>query len=428
MISETVEPSPARAPKQHSAFFKQSGWLMIANIAGGLMMFGIHPLSNRIPPGQYSIFGTLLMVTAVLPVMPLQMVFAQQTASALATHRERQLASMVRLAWLWLFILWVAAAAVILAFQNQIVAGWKLGGPAPLWITLATVLIALLAPMFTGVLQGKQDFFWIGWASILSGASRLGGAALLVLVFHLGAVGMITGALLSTTLVAMICIWRTRDLWTLPRERFDGRSLLRQILPLTFGFGACQFMFTSDTMFASAFFSSEAMEPYVAAGTMSRALLWLVLPMAAVMFPKIVHSSAKSEKSNLMQIVLLGTAVLAICGGLGLWLVGPLVVKWFRFFPLRYVEPMQLLFPWYAAAMVPFALANVLANDLLARGKFRVVPAIVVLAVTYGFALPFVLNHFPRRLEHVLQTLAVFNLLLLCVCAWAAFGSQKSKA
>jgi O-antigen/teichoic acid export membrane protein len=428
MISETVEQPPARAPKQHAAFFKQSGWLMIANIAGGLMMFGLHPLSNRIPAAQYSIFGTLLMVVAVLPTMPLQMVFAQQTASALATNRERQLASMIRLAWLWLFILWAAAAMVVLAFQNQIVAGWKLGGPAPLWITLATVLIALLAPMFTGVLQGRQDFFWIGWASIFGGVCRLGGAALLVLAFHWGAVGMITGALVSSTLIAIICIWRTRDLWTLPRERFDGGGLLRQILPLTFGFGACQFMFTSDTMFASAFFSSDEIAPYFAAGTMSRALLWLVMPMAAVMFPKIVHSSAKSEKNNLMKIVLLGTALLAICGGLGLWLVGPLVVKWFRFFPLSYVEPMKELFPWYAAALVPLALANVLANDLLAREKFRVVPAMVILAVAYGFALPFVLNHFPGRLEHVLQTLALFNTLLLCACAWAAFGSQKSKA
>jgi O-antigen/teichoic acid export membrane protein len=428
MTSETTQHPPTHSVKPHAAFFRQSGWLMIASIAGGLMMFGIHPLSNRIPPAEYSIFGTLLMVTAVLPTIPLQMVFAQQTARALATHRERQLAGMIRLAWLWLFILWVAAAVVILAFQKQIVAGWKLGGAAPLWITLATVLIALLAPMFTGVLQGKQDFFWIGWAAILGGLCRLGGAALLVLAFHLGAAGMIAGALVSTTLVAIICIWRTRDLWTLPRERFDGRGLLGQILPLTIGFGAWQFLFTSDTMFAKAFFTGDEMAPYVAAGILSRATLWLVLPLAAVMFPKIVHSNAKSEKSNLMKIVLLGTAVLAICGGLGLCLVGPWVVKWFRFFPPSYIEPMKVLLPWNAAAMVPFALANVLANDLLARGKFRVVPAIVVLAVTYGFALPFVLNHFPRRLEHVLQTLAVFNLLLLCVCAWAAFGSQKSKA
>ena len=411
-----------------AVFFRQSGWLMFANIAGGLLMFGIHPLSNSIPASEYSSFGTLLMVVALLPTIPLQMVFAQQTASALATHRERQLASMIRLAWLWLFLLWLAAASGILVLQHQIVARWQLGSPAPLWITLVTVLIALLAPMFTGVLQGKQDFFWMGWASMLGGVLRLGGAALLVLALHLGAAGMMAGALLSTTFIAGLCIWRTRDLWTLPRERFDGRGLLRQILPLTFGFGACQVMFTSDTMFAKAYFTGDEMAPYVAAGTLSRALLWLVLPLAAVMFPKIVHSTAKSEKSNLMKIVLLGTAVLSIVGGLGLSLVGPWMVKWFRFFPASYIEPMKTLLPWYAAAMVPLALANVLANDLLARGKFRVVPGMVVVAVTYCVALPLVLNRFPGKLEHVIQTLAVFNFLLLCTCAWAAFGRPPGAA
>ena len=93
------------------------------------------------------------------------------------------------------------------------------------------------------------------------------------------------------------------------------------------GFGACQFLFTTDTMYAKAFFSGDEMASYVAAGTLSRGLLWVVLPLAAVMFPKIVHASAKSEKSNLLGIVLLGTAVLAICGAAGLCIVGPLVVK-----------------------------------------------------------------------------------------------------
>src|SRR5262249_40818336 len=158
--------------------------------------------------------------------------------------------------------------------------------------TLPNVFFALLVPMFVGVLQGKQDFFWIGWSAIIGGACRLGIAALLVLAFNYGATGMMTGALLSNVFIASIAIWFSRDLWTLTRERFDGWSLLKQILPMSFGFGACQFMFISDTMFAKAFFTGDEMAPYVAAGTMSRALLWLVLPMAAVMFPKIVHSTA----------------------------------------------------------------------------------------------------------------------------------------
>jgi O-antigen/teichoic acid export membrane protein len=184
-------------------------------------------------------------------------------------------------------------------------------------------------------------------------------------------------------------------------------------------------MFTADTMIAKAYFSGDQMAPYVAAGTLSRALLWLVLPLAAVMFPKIVHSSARSEKTNLLGVVLLGTAVLAVCGALGLCLVGPWVIR--LVYSAEYVRATSALLPWYAAAIVPLALANVLINDLLARGRARVVPAMVFLAVAYGFTLPYILNHYPRKLETVLQTLGVFNLLLLALTAWAAFGNGEAR-
>jgi O-antigen/teichoic acid export membrane protein len=410
--------------KPHAVFYRQSGWLMIAAIGGGLLTWGVHFLAKAVDKSQYAAFGTLLMLIACLPAMPLQMVFAQQTALTLATGRERQLAGMIRLAWLWTFMVWLAGATMVLVFQKQIIAGWHLPDAAGLWITLLLLLFSLWVPMFSGVLQGRQDFFWLGWSTIFGGTGRLAGAAFLVLILSLGATGMLAGTLLGVGFAAGIAIWRTRDLWSPHAEGFDGKSLTRQVLPLLFGFGACQFMFTSDTMFAKAFFSDDAVAQYVAAGTLSRALLWLVMPLATVMFPKIVHARARSEKSNLFGIVVLGTAVLAICGGLGLWLTGPWVIL--LVYKSSYLGAVTLI-PWYAGAMVPLAMANVMVNDLLARARFAVVPWMVLLAAGYGFALPWMLHHFPGRLEVVLQTLGVFNLLLFGVCAWFTWGA-KGKA
>ena len=426
MSTAKTETIPTVDHKQHAAFFRQSGWLMIATIGGGLMTFGVHFLakSNSVPKSQYAAFGTLLMVVACLPTMPLQMIFAQQSALTLATGRERQLAGMIRLIWLWTFIVWLLGVVPVFAFQKQIVAGWHLPDATGLWVTLLLLLFSLWVPLFSGVLQGRQDFFWLGWSSILGGVGRFAGAVFLVLALSLGSAGMMAGALMGVGLSAVVAIWRTRDLWSLAVERFDGKNLLRQVLPLVFGFGACQFMFTSDTMFAKAYFSDDEIAPYVAAGTLSRALLWLVMPLAAVMFPKIVHAAAKSEKTNLFNLVVLGTAVLAICGGLGLWLVGPLVIK--LVFKSTYLSAATLI-PWYAGAMVPLAMANVMVNDLLARSRFGVVPWMVLLAAAYGFTLPAMLNHFPGRLEVVLQTLGAFNLLLFLICAWFTWG-VKGKA
>ena len=425
MSTNKSDSVPTADHKPHAAFFRQSGWLMIAAIVGGLLTYGVHFLSKSVDEKEYAAFGLLLMVVACLPTMPLQMIFAQQTAKALATGRERQLGKMIRQVCAGLFLLWLVGAVLVFIFQKQIAAGWHLPGVGGLLVTLPLILLSLLTPMFNGVLQGRQDFFWMGWASILGGFGRVAGAALLVLALALGAMGMMGGTLMGVTAAVIIMIWRSRDIWSLPGGETDWKSLSGQIVPLLFGFGACQIMFTSDTMFAKAYFSDEQMAPYIAVGTLSRALLWLVLPLASVMFPKLVHASAKAEKTNLFAIVVLGTAILAAGGALGLWLVGPLLVKFMS--KAAYVTEAVKLIPWYAGAMIPLALANVMVNDLLARERYGVVPWMVVLAVGYVITLPLMLNHFPGKIEVVLQTLGAFNLLLFTICAFFTWGGKAAK-
>jgi len=223
------------------------------------------------------------------------------------------------------------------------------------------------------------------------------------MLFHMGATGMLAGALAGVAAAGFICVWRTRDLWGQPPEPFNARDLYSEILPLMLGFGVTQFLFTTDTMFVTPHFSGDAMKGYVAAGTLSRALLWVVLPLAAVMFPKIVHSSKKGEKSNLLGIVIAGTAILGICGVAGLCLVGPLVVK--IVYKSGDVSQTTALLPWYASAMIPLALGNVLANDLMARARFKVVPFMIVLALGYGFTLPYMLNRSPVQPDPRLATI-----------------------
>ena len=129
------------------------------------------------------------MVVACLPTMPLQMVFAQQSALALAKGRERQLAGMIRLVWLWTFIVWALGALAVFLFQGPIVAGWQLPDATGLWVTLLLLLFSLWVPLFSGVLQGRQDFFWLGWSTILGGVGRFAGAVFLVLALSLGVSG-----------------------------------------------------------------------------------------------------------------------------------------------------------------------------------------------------------------------------------------------
>ncbi len=422
------ETIPTIDHKPHAAFFRQSGWLMISAIAGGGLTYLVHFLAKAksVDETQYAAFGTLLtLVMTCVPTMPLQMIFAQQGAQAFATGRERQFTGIIRLAGRVTFLAWAVGALLVLIFLKQIVAGWHLPDATGLLVTLPLILVSLWFALFTGVLQGRQDFFWMGGGAIISGFGRFGAAAFLVLALAFGATGMMAGALIGVGAAAAICIWRSRDLWSLPAEKLDGRKFSRQVLPLLFGFGACQFLFTSDTMYAKVYFNDEQMAPYIAVGTLARGLLWLVLPLAAVMFPKIVHASAKAQKTNLFGLVVLGTAVLSVGGALGLYITGPHLVK--LVYNSTYVGEAVKLLPWYAGAMVPLALANVMVNDLLARERYGVVPWMVLLAVAYGFTLPWMLHNHPR-IEVPLQTLGAFNLLLFAICAWFTWGKKAPPA
>ena len=415
MLAEKAVIAPTTTGGHQSTFFRQSGWLMTASVGGGLLMWAVHFLSKRIPEAEYGVFGTLLAVVIFIPAMPLQMVLAQQTAKALAARREGELAGILRLFWIGTTALWLAGTVAVLCFQSELLAQWQMASPVAVWVTLPALLLMLWAPVFWGMLQGRQNFLWLGWSMLSNGIGRVAVATLAVLVFARNATGMMAGVLAGLIVAVSVAIWTTRDLWARKSEAFDWRGLLRQIVPLMFGFAAFQFLFTADMMFVKSYFSKDEAAFYSGAGTLSRALLWLVMPLATVMFPRLVHSAAKSEKTNLMGIVLLGTAVLAALGAISLTVLGPWVVR-FVFKP-SFIEVATKILPWYAWAMLPIALANVLLNHLLAHGAYRVVAPLVVLVIGYAFAL----TRFHDSLIMVLQTLGVFGIGALALCAWFSY-------
>jgi len=421
MVSEESQPAAAKPADQRASFFRQSGWLMFASVFSGVFMYGVHFFSKVIPKEEYAIFGALLAMTICVPAIPLQMVFAQQAAAALAKGRERQLSGMFRLVWLFVTLLWVVAAGMILFFQDRLIALWGITNPAALWVTLLVVLASAWLPLFLGLLQGKQDFMMFGWATIANGVGRITTGAIIVLVLGGYAAGIMTGTLLGLALAIGLCIWRTRDVWSGKSEPFDRGALFGEVIPLMVGFGAYQFLMAADTMIVKAYLSENS-ECYVAAGTLSRAMIWAVGPLTAVMFPRIVQSTVRSQKSNVFGLTLICTAALAIAGVLSLWLLGPWVVRLMA--KPSYVEVTTQILPWYAGAMVPLCLANVLASNLLGKSQFRVVIPMVLLAAAYGVTLMFVHGSFVQ----VLQLLGVFNLGLLAICAWFTFRSPETVA
>jgi len=332
----------------------------------------------------------------------------------------------MRVGVLAILVPWIIGCVIALSFQDAILTQWKVGNPAAMWFTLPVILFSLTMPMLAGVLQGAQNFFWLGWTLMLNALGRFSFAAIAVLAFGFYAAGMLSGVMAGLLLALAAGVVQTRRFWMLKPSPVDWRPILRQMIPLFLGFAGFQIMFTVDTMFVKAYFPKEQAGYYVSAGTLARALLWVVLPLAAVMFPKLVHSSVKSQKTNLTGLVMLGTAVLSICGAAGLALVGPLIVR--IVYKESYLEVATTLLPWYASAMIPLALGNVLLNQLLAKPSPRLSLGIAMLVLACCYLLG--LWKFHDSLVTVLKTMGVFNLALLGLCGvfwWLDRTPQRSE-
>lgn len=394
------------------AFFRQSTWMMSATVASGACMFLVHLLNTRLPTGEYAAFGTMLQLLQwlAIPSIGLQMVFAQLSAAAHSNEQLEELHGAVRAVFKVTLGVWSLLAAALFFIRQPLSEAWQLNSSVILWLTLAMGLMSLWIPMFLGLLQGRQNFLWMGWTMMFNGAGRLVFCYLVVLLISPSAVGMMNGVLLGLAGTLALAGWQSRAVWTGPTRPFKWKDWLHRLTMLSMGFGAFLFMFSADAVLIRAHFPEVQMDAYIAAGTLARAIVTFTAPLAAVMFPKVVQGLVHGRKTDALQMTLVGAVVLASIAAVGLSVVSPFVFH--HIFPAS--KSIVPLMPWFAWSMVPLALANVLINDLMARSRFVAAPWLALVAVFYGFTLAF--NH--DSFKQVIVVLGAFNCLLLLVAGW----------
>jgi O-antigen/teichoic acid export membrane protein len=403
------------------AFFRQSGWMTLSSGLAGILFSAVHNAASKMEQGEYGVYAILglLVSQTSIPAVGLQLTFAQQTVHDLDAGRRAELASALRALFRGTLALGLLAAAGLWFFQKQLVTNYKISNPAALWVTLAAALVSLWTPMFLGVLQGRQNFLWFGWATMLNGLTRL--LAVTVIVLGLGgkATGAMAGVLLGSLAACGIAVWQSRDLWDVPTVRFDWVAWLKRVLPITLGMGALTYMLTQDGIAVGRFFPASESDRYQAAGIIGRAVYFFTAPVTYVLFPKLVQSAVREERTSVLALVLGATCLLG--GGMAL------ACTFFPTLPLRilyppsYLEVAQLV-PVFGWCVLPLSLSTVLVNNLLARQRFVVVPWLVLVAAGYGFTL----HQRHGSFEQVIHTLGFFGSLLFFVCV--AFTWWTSRA
>lgn len=411
------------AARHKISFFRQSGWMVIATVTGGVFMSAVHVLANKMEPAEYGVFFTLLrcLILLGIPAAGLQTIFAQQAAATLTEEQSRRLAGATRSVVTGIFGLWLVLALLVLLFEKTLLSLLKIHNPAALWMTLAVALTTLWAPVLKGLLQGWQNFLGFGWVSILDGVARFLAVAAIVLYLGGQAAGAMTGAWLGQIVSILAGLAWTWRIFRGPGAAFAWGPWLGQVLPLTLGIGATMVLQSADVIFVQSIYP-ESIAPvlYMPAAMIGFALVQFTVPLASVMFPKIVHSLARSEKTDALRLTLLSTALL---GGLAaivctIWPVLPLRILYFRNSAYWQAAP---LVPWFVWGMLPLTLANVLIWNLLARARYAIVPWLMVVMAAYCTAMSYCQN----SLLSVVQNLGVFSLITLGVAAWFTWKQME---
>src|SRR5688500_14942337 len=92
------------------SFFRQSGWMIVANVLCGVFMIAAQLVVQNIP--DYSVFMTMLRVFVILtiPAVGMQAILAHQTAAAVTEEARQNVAATVRGVLVWTFVFWAVTA------------------------------------------------------------------------------------------------------------------------------------------------------------------------------------------------------------------------------------------------------------------------------------------------------------------------------
>ena len=419
------------------SFFRQGAWMVIATILGGVGMTFVQTfLSVKLATDDYNQFKLLLGIFYILgaPQAGIWTMFAQQTAMAVT---PAQTGAVARAAWQTALAIAAAmgAGAIYLVFAGPTLATQlKLQGAGSLWATWSLMLATLWLGIGRGILQGRQDFFSLGWVSILDGVGRAACVVAAVLIFHAHAAGAILGALAGNIAALIVGIWAIWPVIRQPGSSPRWRQWLGILIPLTIVAGALQTLSQFDLIFLRGLIPKDRIaefdvgQRYIPAQIFGFALTQFTVPLAMVMFPKIARSRVLAEKSDALKWTILATVILGGLAALGLTLIPwlPLRILFPKFDP-KIASP---LVPWMGWAMLAYTIANVFVGNLLAHGRYRVVAGAAVVAVIFvgalKFAGPDILKAGPvDGLKLVVLTVAGANLLLLAIAGWFSRAARS---
>jgi O-antigen/teichoic acid export membrane protein len=398
---------------------RDSAVVITFTLLTGIVNYCFQVIMGRgLGPAGYSQFAALIGMGYVLMV-PVQVIQVWMMEHVCA---EGELGLRVVLARRGVFVLAIGGGGLALSLvsRNFIAHQMGIADVGALVALLSGYFIQLLLPLLTGILLAQERYTRFGAVQLVNFGGRLASGMILVALGH-GTQGAIWGVAIGGILAILTAglLLAKNGCWKGSTSAKPGRVDVKYLLLLLSTFLFFNFMFMIDVIFVKRFAPAEFAGSYAAAATLSKAILFVTMPIANALFPKVAGGRMKGVDGNTDSHSALIIALL-IAGGIGVagiaglaFIASPLIGVLYGTAYSSAVDFGVTL----GGAMLAFAVAYILIFDSLSKRHIYHLP---VLAVT--LVLQLVL------LSRLTRSAALIPYAMLISAGTLALGVAAAKA
>ena len=419
------------AGRDEAGLVRHGSLLVAGSLVGAVFNAGFHMAMGRpqvLPNAEYGSLVAMLgiVLAAGTPMMAVQNTLAHFISRFEREGRRDEALGLFR-HWLELFLaLGAAIATAAFWFRVPLAAFWGGVDPRLVAATFAVLAASLWMNVFYGLLQGLQMFGWLAWVPQAWGATRLLLGVAFAVWISSTALSAIAAQGVGVAAVLALCAWAVRGVRLPPRAPAGARPrgtyrYLGASLACLGGYAA---LMNLDTALAKTFFDGETVGLFAKAATIARIAVFLPVPVAMALFPKVSTSGELTDASWRLLLRALGFAGAIIAAVAGVCLLAP-QLPWTILSGPRPAAEAALaaaLTRAMVAAMAPLAMAYLLLNFEMAQRRFRSASALVACGAAYvgGVAL------FHGHPLHLAAVLGAANVAALAALAGGVAARRRA--
>jgi len=245
-------------------------------------------------------FGELtsLLALALILAVPLgaaQTIVAERVAIAHAAGDQERVKFLARHALGHVLTLGSIVGVLYVAAIPLTVDVLDIREPGPVIALAPFVVLNFVATVASGVLQGTERFFALGWLIFTAAASRLA-LGLPWAAAGGGAGGAIAGQAVGLLVVLLVVGWRFREWWAPRGTRAAALGVRRRLdvraLSASGAFIGFALLSNLDLVLSRLFLDTDEAGIYAALSTIAKLVIFLPIAIAVVMVPRAVRAHA----------------------------------------------------------------------------------------------------------------------------------------